>query len=175
MDRDLFKRDGFWQKRSYKLEITLFMLAIAISIFFVAKYGDSENQLIRATTSSVINVEEPATIDLEIGQPMKIGDATFIINKLDKEKVIRKYVATGTFYIFSLTVQSDKPYIPEPRIVSGRNEIAPNYEIEQTFGNVLRQVEGNATGIKIFDVPKDLRKFYLNLDISNKNSTLIRL
>lgn len=175
MDRDIFKREGFWQKRSYKLEITLFILAIAISIFFVARYSDSENQLTRVTTASVIEIKEPDATNLEIGQPIKIGDATFIINKLDKEKAIRKYVAAGTFYVFSLTVQSEKPYIPEPRIVSGRNEIAPNFEIEQTFGNVLRQIEGNATGIKIFDVPKDLKNFYLNLDISNKNSTLIKL
>ena len=140
MDRDIFKRDSFWQKRSYKLEISLFMLAIAISIFFVAKYGDSENQLTKITSASIIEIKEPETIDLEIGQPIKIGDATFIINKLDKEKIIRKYVATGTFYIFSLTVQSDKPYIPELRIVSGRNEIAPNYEIEENFGNSIKTI-----------------------------------
>ncbi len=175
MGREIFKRDGFWQRRSHKLEISLFMIAITISIFLVAEYSDSPSKLTKVATASVIETEEQDIINLEIGQQIKIGDAVFIINKLDKEKTIRNYVTAGTFYIFSLTVKSDKPYIPEPRIVSGRNEIAPNYEIEETFGNVLRQVEGNATGIKIFDVPRGLRSFYLNLDISNKNSTLIKL
>lgn len=174
MNRDIFKRDSFWQKRSYKLEISLFLVAIAIAIFFVVNYGDSDNQLTKITTTAVVEVE-PEILDLEIGKEIKLSDASFIINKVDKEKSVRNYVASGLFYVITLTVSSDKPYIPEPRIISGRNEIAPNYEIEEKFGNVLRQIEGNATGIKIFDVPKDFKTVYLNLDISHKNSTLIKL
>ena len=174
MNRDIFKRDSFWQKRSYKLEISLFLVAIAIAIFFIVNYGDSDNQLTKITTTAIVDVE-PEISDLEIGKEIKLGDASFIINKVDKEKSVRNYVASGFFYVITLTVSSDKPYIPEPRIISGRNEIAPNYEIEEKFGNVLRQIEGNATGIKIFDVPKDFKTVYLNLDISNKNSTLIKL
>ena len=174
MNRDIFKRDAFWQKRSYKLEISLFLFAIIIAILFVVKYGDSDSQLAKITTTAVVEIE-PEISDLELGKEIKLGDATFIINKVDKEKSVRNYVASGTFYVITLTVNSDKPYIPEPRIVSGRNEVAPNYDIEEKFGNVLRQVEGNATGIKIFDVPKDFKTVYLNLDISHKNSTLIKL
>lgn len=174
MNRDIFKRDSFWQKRSYKLEISLFMIAIAIAIFFVVKYGDSGPQLSKITTTAVVDVE-PDIFDLELGQEIKLGSASFIINKVDKEKSVRNYVASGLFYVITLTVNSDKPYIPEPRIVSGRNEIAPNYEIEEKFGNVLRQIEGNVTGIKIFDVPKDFKTVYFNPDISYKNTTLIRL
>ena len=174
MNRDIFKRDAFWQKRSYKLEISLFMIAIAIAIFFVVNYGSSDNQLTKITTTAVVEVE-PEILDLEIGKEIQLGDASFIVNKVDKEKSVRNYIASGLFYVITLTVNSDKPYIPEPRIISGRNEIAPNYEIEEKFGNVLRQIEGNATGIKIFDVPKEFKTVYLNLDISNKNSTLIKL
>lgn len=175
MDRDIFKRDSFWQKRSYKLEISLFMIAIAISAFLIVKYSDSDPQLTKITTTAIIDIEQPEILDLAVGQEVKLGDAVFIINKLDKEKSVRNYVASGIFYVLTLTVSSDKPYIPEPRIVSGRNEIAPNYEIEEKFGNVLRQIEGNATGIKIFDVPNDIKTVYFNPDISYKNTTLIKL
>ena len=174
MNRDIFKRDKFWQKRSYKLEISLFLIVIAISAFFILRFGDSESQLTKITTTAILDIE-PEVSDLEIGKEIKLGSATFIINKVDKERSIRNYVASGLFYVITLTVSSDKPYIPEPRIVLGRNEIAPNYEIEEKFGNVLRQIEGNASGIKIFDVPKDFKTVYLNLDISYKNSTLIKL
>ena len=174
MNRDIFKRDKFWQKRSYKLEISLFLIVIAISAFFILRFGDSESQLTKITTTAILDIE-PEVSDLEIGKEIKLGSATFIINKVDKERSIRNYVASGLFYVITLTVSSDKPYIPEPRIVSGRNEIAPNYEIEEKFGNVLRQIEGNASGIKIFDVPKDFKTVYLNLDSSHNNSTLIKL
>ena len=175
MDRNIFKRDSFWQKRSYKLEISLFMIAIAISAFFIFKYSDSGPQLNKITTTAVVEVKEPDVINLGIGQEIKLGDAAFTINKIDKENSVRNYVASGIFYVITLSVNSDKPYIPEPRIVYGRNEIAPNYEIEGKFGNVLRQVEGNATGIKIFDVPKEFKEVYFNPDINYKNSTLIKL
>ena len=175
MNRDIFKRDAFWQKRSYKLEISLFMIAIAVAIFFVVNYGSSDSQLTKITTTAVVDIEEPEILDLEIGKEINLNDKTFIITKVDKEKTVRNYIASGTFYVVSLKVNSEKPYIPEPRIVSGRNEIAPNYEIEENFGNVLRQIEGNATGIKIFDVPKDFKTVYFNPDISYKNTTLIKL
>lgn len=172
-NREIFKRESFWERRSYKLEISLFLIAIAIIVYFVSS-SDDANTLTKITSSSVVDVQEEI-IDLEIGQKIKIGEATFVIEKLDKEKKIRKYVASGTFYIFTITVESSKPYIPEMKIVSGRNEIAPNYEIEKAFGNSLRQIEGNATGIKVFDVPNDLKNLYLNLDISYQNNTLIKL
>ena len=175
MNRDIFKRDTFWQKRSYKLEISLFMIAIAVAIFFVVNYGDPDPQLTKITTTTIVDVEEPEILDLEIGQEIRLNDKTFIITKVDKEKSVRNYVASGTFYVISLTVNSEKPYIPEPRIVSGRSEIAPNYEIEEKFGNVLRQIEGKATGIKIFDVPNDIKTVYFNPDITYKNTTLIKL
>jgi len=178
--RNIFKGEGFWKGRSYKLQIYIFMILIAISVFFVAKYSDSgtENVLQRVTSASVVEVAEPVldnTPKLKRGVGYEIGDKLFIVNKIDKESQVRSSAAYGTYWVFTFTVTSDKPYVPEPRIIYRDNVIAPD-EIVQEFYNdqILKQVEGETRGLKVFDIPDDFDEIYLDFDI-NLNSSLYRL
>lgn len=182
MANDIFKKDGFWEKRRYKLHIYGFMLLIAVVVYFVFGSGgtDRVNLLNQVTTGAVVdNTEEVEVLDyipLAKGEEIKEEDVIFIINKIDKEKVIRSYTASGTYYIVTATVTSEKPYVPEMRMISGNNIIAPDTVVEKLYGTkVLLQVQGSVRGVRVFDIPDEFNELYLDLDAENVNSTLYKI
>lgn len=180
--KDIFKKEGFWEGRSYKIHIYIFMIILAVSAYVVTTFDTtSENVLQRVTTAGVVDIleiePEPVEKDImfEKGVSYPVGDKTFVVNKIDKEYNLRSNAANGIYWIFTFTVTSDKPYIPEPRIISGNNILAPEEDVQKLYGDkVLKQVEGVTKGLKVFDIPKDWDDFYIDFDVKI-NSTVYKI
>jgi len=183
--KDIFKKEGFWEGRSYKIHIYIFMIILAVSAYVITTFDTAdENVLQRVTGAGVVDLlslesepEIPVEKDImfEKGVSYQVGDKTFLVNKIDRERVLRGNPAEGVFWIISFIVTSDKPYVPEPRIISGRNILAPELKVQELYGDkVLKQVEGTTEGLKVFDIPREFKEFYIDFDV-NINSTLYRI
>ena len=181
--RDIFKKEKFWEGKSYKLQLYVFMVLLAISVFFVANYSTpSENVLQQVTGAGAIDIPEieENVVEEEIpflpkGEDILVGTKIFTVNKIDKEFHIRNEASNGVYYIFTFTVTSSSPYVPEIRLISGKSVLAPETEVENFYGDkVLRQVEGTTKGLRVFDVPNEFDEVLIDLDV-NINSTLYRI